>query len=107
VLVLGPAAHAVLVLHITLLVLIALTLEVRLVSPMSRSVAAATSQIFSKILVRYSTTTNFRRHLSRILLQRERIRLTERLIDVTLHNGTVLVLLVHLGLRYTIANNKS
>lgn len=61
VLVLGPATHAMLVLHITLLVLIALTLEVRVTSSVHRGIATATSQILSKSLVRNCTAPNFTR----------------------------------------------
>ena len=107
VLVLGPATHAVLVLYITLLVLIALTLEVRLASSVRGGVTAATSQIFSKSLVRNSAAPYFtRRQLGRVLLQCECIRLAEGLINVTLHDGALLVFLVDLGLRCTIAKNR-
>ena len=105
VLVLGPATHAVLVLHVTVLVLIALTLEVRLASSVRGGVTTATSQIFSESLVRNSTAPNFTGgQLGRVLLQRECIRLAEGLINVTLHDGALPVFLVDLGLRYKIAN---
>lgn len=61
VLVLGPATHAVLVLHITLLVLIALTLEVGMASSVPGGITTATSQILSKSLVRNCATPNFAR----------------------------------------------
>ena len=99
VLILRPATHTMLMLHITLLVLVALTLEVRLITSLPRSISTTTCQIFSKILVRKSATSNFTGwQLGRVLLESKRIRLAECLVDVTVLDRLLLVLLVDLGL---------
>jgi len=97
VLVLGPPAHAVLLLPASLVIV---TLEVLLVSTVYGGLPALPSQIFGKTLACTSACTSLSRWcLSLILLQRQAVILAKGRVHITFQIGPLLVLLVHLSLR--------